>query len=104
MNKTMKSIMKPIPVGKTCGKASLRQAQEDRVLSWLQTVPNSVNCVDVANLCGDIPGVDSRWIGGMERRQCSAILKRLERKGFVVSTLYGSYRYYSIPEENGGEN
>ena len=105
MNKTMQSMMKPIPVEQN-NKGALRLAQEEHVLAWLRTIDHSVNCRDVYADCHDIPGVNGgRWGGGYyEHCQCSSILKRLEKKGHVVSVLYGQYRYYSIPVENGGEN
>lgn len=105
MNKTMQSMMKPIPVDDN-SRAVIRQAQEDRVLSYLQQVNRSVSCKDVQMECHGIPEVESTsgYYGQLYRRTCSKILQRLEKKGHVVSVLYGSYRYYSIPVQNGGEN
>lgn len=104
MNRAMQSIMRPIPVNANTN-AALRRAQEDRVLNWLNAQAESVTSADVALHCGNIPGVDYTWTASYRvRRTASSILKRLERKGHVVSVLCGSYRYYSIPVENGGAN
>lgn len=101
MNKTMQNMMKPIPVNANTS-ASLRQQQEDHVLNWLNTRTFSVTCTDVAEDCGNIPGVNYNYAYPYRvRRTASSILKRLERKGHVVSVLCGSYRYYSVPVEGG---
>lgn len=104
MNKIMQSMMKPIPVEEN-NKAALRLAQEEHVLNWLRTIDRSVNCRDVYNDCKNIPSVGANCYGWGRgcwgHRQCSSILKRLEKKGHVVSVLYGQFRYYSIPV-NGG--
>lgn len=99
MNKTMQNIMKPIPVY-TNSRYELRQAQENRVMEYLDGVKQSVTARDVFINCHDIP-TRSAWYT-IDTRLCSKILQRLEQKGRVVSVLYCGSRYYSIPV-NGGE-
>lgn len=111
MNKTMMQMMKPIPQHTRPSRADLRRRQEEHVLAWLQGYPNSANRYDVAKNCPGIPGVSDsetpnylRLNSYRQGAACSQILKRLEKKGHVVSVLYSDgYRYYSVPM-NGGEN
>lgn len=107
MNKAM-MMMKPIRLSADSTKADIREAQDARVLEWLDGIDYSVNARDVTLECRDIPGVvdisPSRACAPKWRvRQCSVILQRLERKGLIVSALHGRYRYYSTPVVKGGE-
>lgn len=106
MNKTMMQMMKPIPPARHSNRAELRRRQEEHVLAWLKGYPNSVNRRDVADHCPNIPGLTPdvpAYVRINLDRACSQILKRLEKKGHVVSVLCSDgYRYYSVPVENGG--
>lgn len=106
MNKIMQNMMKPIPVNSDTS-ASLRLAQEQYVLNWLKNTDYSVRSIDVYRECRNIPGLEyDEWnnYNRHTRKGCTKILQRLERKGHIVSVLYGSCRYYSIPVDNGGDN
>ena len=94
------AMMKPLPDLKS--KSDLRLRQEAHVLNFLSDATMSMSCNDVWNKCGNIPGINYEWGNTYyHRRQVSQILRRLERKGLVISILYGSYRYYSVPVEGG---
>lgn len=110
MNTIMAAVMKPIPVP-TNSRSELCRRQEEYVLTWLQAYPNSVTRHIVRRDCLNIPGVSDEqapnWLHNNPYKQasiCSSILQRLERKGYIVSTLCGNCRYYSIPVKNGGAN
>lgn len=108
MNKTMTAMMKPIPTPAHSNRTELRRRQEEHILTWLEMYPSSVNRHDVAEKCHNIPGVNdadaTRYMRCNAARACSNILKRLEKKGHVISVLCNDgYRYYSIPVENGGD-
>ena len=101
INHPIRSMMKPLPVIES--RDALRERQEDCVYSYLTQQTEALCTRTVAEKCGDIPGIDMRrgrplpW----QVRGVSAILKRLEAKGHVLSTLYCGKRYYSVPVTGG---
>lgn len=103
MNKTMTAMMKPIPV-RTNNRYNLRLEQERVVYEFMENYPNSVSYADVADNCDNIPGIENinKWgRSSYQSRKCGHILRRLEAKGRIVSTLCCGLRYYSIPVEGG---
>lgn len=98
----VRAMMKPLPdLG---SRSALRAQQEERVYNHLCGADRSLTARDVAKTCDNIPGITvTRYSFDRYRvRECSSILRRLEAKGRIISTLYGGYRYYSAPI--GGEN
>lgn len=90
----VRAMMRPLPE-KLLSLDELNFRREEHILEWLKTAPTSVSCVMIQCNCENIPGsFESSY---RQLRMISNILKRLERKGKVISTLYGQYRYYSIP-------
>ena len=88
----VRAMMKPLPVSES--KADLRRQQEDHVFGYLSQAGLSVCAADVADNCPNIPGHTYRG-GGPSTRFVSHILRRLEAKGRIISTLYSGRRYYS---------
>ena len=101
INHPVRSMMKPLPIYES--RNALRERQEDCIYSYLAQQAEALCTRDVAEKCHNIPGVDMRhgyplpW----EVRRVSAILKRLEAKGHILSTLYCGKRYYSVPVTGG---
>lgn len=101
INHPIRSMMKPLPVIES--RNAKRERQEEYVLSYLTQQSEAVSSYDVTNNCRGIPDTDVRpgRPDTYEIRQISAILKRLESKGYILSTLYQGKRYYSVPVTGG---
>lgn len=112
MNKTMQNVMKPVnPNTISATSADTKAAQEAVVMDILNKCPYSMTSRDVGDniQLPTFPGFYPDWLRWMpmqarSTRMASIVLRRLERKGALVSTLYQGYRLYSIPVVNGGEN
>lgn len=89
------SLMKPLP--SLYDEASLRRQQEERVMQFLYEQDVSVSARDVAKDYHNIPGIKLDYYAAPRNvcRQRSAILRRLESQGKIVSTIFVGKRYYS---------
>lgn len=101
-NKTynIRNNMKPLPV--TEKPSSVRQLQEDVVFAYLQNVEYSVCARTVFEQCKNIPFINDSKESPYTNlkaslRKCTAVLKRLESKGKILSTIYCGVRIYSVP-------
>lgn len=115
MNTTMKmnelsrnpiaNLMKPITVWSDENSAYTKAAQDAAIMAFMQEQSESVRASQVYTDIPTIPEVKTmnssprdRYIKSMGTRRTSAILRRLEQKGELVSVLFRGARYYSIPQ------
>lgn len=98
------SMMKPITMY-DAPRSDLRQRQEAFFFDIIKGQDVSVTARSLATLVQertDVPGYELNpeyrfCYRSISPRGVSSILRRLEKKGKIISTLYGRARLYSVP-------